>query len=85
MVEAMYQYNTVHDDTVFTTKELRDEELWMVSRMGEVNCKICSLNSFEKKSYKEIVELMPMSYYEIELRLYCSHNGKRVTKKIVMR
>ena len=48
----------------------------MVSRMGEVNCKICSLNSFEKKSYKEIVELMPMSYYEIELRLYCSHNGK---------
>jgi hypothetical protein len=53
--------------------------------MGEVNCKICSLNSFEKKSYKEIVELMPMSYHEIELRLYCSHNGKRVTKKIVMR
>jgi len=82
MVEAMYQYNTVHEDTVFTTKELRDQELRMVSRMGEVNCKICSLNSFEKKSYKEIVELMSMSYYEIELRLYCSHNGNGLQRKL---
>ena len=54
MVEAMYQYNTVHEDTAFTTKELIDEELRMVSRMGEANCKICSLKVLKRNLTKKL-------------------------------